>query len=142
MLFQLQLVALLPAALIQTSWAATVTVVRTITETAIVEPSTTQSLPPPPPPPPTTLSTSFTYKCDEMFCSQGSQWCFYWGGVSSYDITRGPVPGETHTILGQCTNVTTTVPESVVTQTLTSKGMIATETTTIPARVTVVEQWR
>jgi hypothetical protein len=138
MLFLLPLLTLPLAALAQIAYASTVTEIVTITDivtkTAMLDPTTTN-------PPPTTLSTSFTNKCDNAFCSEGSRWCFYWGGVSSYDVTLGPIPGETHTILGACTNVTTTYPGSVVTRTLTSHGTASTETTTIPPLVTVVEQW-
>ncbi|ETS76392.1 hypothetical protein PFICI_11779 [Pestalotiopsis fici W106-1] len=95
--------------------------------------------PPPPPHPPV---SSFTASCDDAFCSQGSRYCYYWGGETSYEFGKGPVPGETQTILGACTVVTSTVPGSVVTQTITdSVGAVATVASTVPATVMVVEVW-
>ncbi|EQL02100.1 hypothetical protein OCS_02194 [Ophiocordyceps sinensis CO18] len=40
--------------------------------------------------------------CDYSYCDGTSSWCFYWGGVTSYDVNRGPVPGEMRAPLGPC----------------------------------------
>jgi hypothetical protein len=55
------------------------------------------------PPPTTTPAPTFTINCDNRYCDGTTSWCFYWGGVTSYDLTLGPVPGETRTALGLCT---------------------------------------
>ncbi|KAI1877887.1 uncharacterized protein JN550_000069 [Neoarthrinium moseri] len=91
----------------------TVTITHTTTVQASV-PATAEAAPPPPPTPattapvtpapnPTTLATSFTKHCDLSYCSNGSIWCHYWAGVTGWDISRGPLPGETVTHLGSCT---------------------------------------
>lgn len=146
--FFLSLAGVFPG--ISSVWAVTVTEVVVITDTITVkgdaEPTTTDPPHPPPPPPPpapapTTLSTSFTKHCDQTLCSQGMKWCFYWGGITSYDVSQGPIPGETHTVLGSCSDVTTTWPESVVTRAHpNANGVVTTETTTVPASVGVVQQ--
>ncbi|PFH54898.1 hypothetical protein XA68_12498 [Ophiocordyceps unilateralis] len=48
--------------------------------------------------------------CDYSYCDGSSSWCFYWAGITSYDISRGPVPGETRVPLGPC-GVTTTASQ-------------------------------
>ncbi|KAL7626388.1 hypothetical protein AAE478_003160 [Parahypoxylon ruwenzoriense] len=47
-------------------------------------------------------SSSFTGHCDYRFCTSGKDVCFYWAGYTSWDVSRGPIPGETITILGTC----------------------------------------
>ncbi|KAI1467102.1 uncharacterized protein F4812DRAFT_465212 [Daldinia caldariorum] len=46
--------------------------------------------------------SSFTGHCDYSFCNSGSKVCFYWAGITSWDVSRGPVPGEVPTIIGTC----------------------------------------
>ncbi|OTB20439.1 hypothetical protein K445DRAFT_17715 [Daldinia sp. EC12] len=45
---------------------------------------------------------NFTGHCDYSFCNSGSNVCFYWAGYTSWDVSRGPIPGEIPTILGPC----------------------------------------
>ncbi|KAM4054795.1 hypothetical protein HRG_005617 [Hirsutella rhossiliensis] len=52
------------------------------------------------PAPPAEVSMPAT--CDYSYCDGTSSWCFYWGGVTSYDVDRGPVPGEIRAPLGPC----------------------------------------
>ncbi|KAG5925580.1 hypothetical protein E4U42_004159 [Claviceps africana] len=41
--------------------------------------------------------------CDYAFCDEnGSSWCFYWRGVTTWDASRGVLPGETRVPLGTC----------------------------------------
>ncbi|KAK7908595.1 hypothetical protein PG985_015898 [Apiospora marii] len=46
--------------------------------------------------------TSTSIRCDDEFCSDGSSWCVYWAGITSWDASKGPVPGEKATIIGTC----------------------------------------
>ncbi|KAI1460610.1 hypothetical protein F4805DRAFT_369262 [Annulohypoxylon moriforme] len=52
------------------------------------------------------LTTTFVGRCDYSFCNQGTKVCFYWAGVTSWDVSRGPLPGEIPTMLGPCDNGT------------------------------------
>ncbi|KAK6866161.1 hypothetical protein PG995_002689 [Apiospora arundinis] len=49
-----------------------------------------------------TVSSSSTLRCDDEFCSDGSSWCVYWAGITSWDASKGPVPGEKATTIGTC----------------------------------------
>ncbi|KAI1425987.1 hypothetical protein F5Y12DRAFT_794933 [Xylaria sp. FL1777] len=41
--------------------------------------------------------------CDDIFCNtEGNRVCIYWAGVTSWDVSRGPMPGERPTVLGPC----------------------------------------
>ncbi|KAF3013815.1 hypothetical protein E8E14_012172 [Neopestalotiopsis sp. 37M] len=101
-----------------------------------------QATAPPPDPIPHPPVSSFTASCDDKYCKDGSRYCYYWAGQTSYEFGVGPVPGETFTVLGACTPVTTTLPASVVTQTITdAAGAVATVASTVPATVKVVEVW-
>ncbi|KAI8947452.1 hypothetical protein F4801DRAFT_582423 [Xylaria longipes] len=41
--------------------------------------------------------------CDDIFCNtDGNKICIYWGGVTSWDISLGPMPGERPTVIGTC----------------------------------------
>lgn len=61
---------------------------------------------------PTAASTEFLYvaapkiseppDCQPKYCENGSEYCHYWGGVTGWDISLGPVPGMTRTSLGPC----------------------------------------
>ncbi|KAI1306334.1 hypothetical protein F5Y03DRAFT_406026 [Xylaria venustula] len=50
------------------------------------------------------LTSSFDdATCDDIFCNtDGNRICIYWAGVTSWDISRGPMPGERPTIIGAC----------------------------------------
>ncbi|OTB06819.1 hypothetical protein M426DRAFT_20570 [Hypoxylon sp. CI-4A] len=63
------------------------------TETANIAPDTT--------PAPET-SPGFTVHCDYSYCNSGTNVCFYWAGYTSWDVSRGPIPGEVPTMLGPC----------------------------------------
>ncbi|KAI2465521.1 hypothetical protein F4781DRAFT_20922 [Annulohypoxylon bovei var. microspora] len=47
-------------------------------------------------------TSSFTGKCEYSYCYEGTNVCFYWAGVTSWDVSRGPLPGEIPTMLGPC----------------------------------------
>ncbi|KAI1751418.1 hypothetical protein F4782DRAFT_182857 [Xylaria castorea] len=41
--------------------------------------------------------------CDDIFCNtDGNKICIYWGGMTSWDVSLGPIPGEQPTIIGTC----------------------------------------
>ncbi|KAI0866892.1 hypothetical protein F4860DRAFT_7415 [Xylaria cubensis] len=41
--------------------------------------------------------------CDDIFCNtDGNRICIFWGGMTSWDISLGPVPGEQPTVIGTC----------------------------------------
>ncbi|KAI0460460.1 hypothetical protein F5B21DRAFT_9207 [Xylaria acuta] len=41
--------------------------------------------------------------CDDIFCNtDGNKICIYWGGMTSWDVSLGPIPGERPTIIGTC----------------------------------------
>ncbi|KAI1116952.1 hypothetical protein F5Y14DRAFT_404279 [Nemania sp. NC0429] len=67
---------------------STVTTFKTITSMASSSPHT----------------TSFDDdSCDEIFCNtDGNKICIYWAGLTSWDVSRGPMPGERPTIIGAC----------------------------------------
>ncbi|RWA11719.1 hypothetical protein EKO27_g3389 [Xylaria grammica] len=59
----------------------------------------------------TTLVTSLSFStssfsdaiCDDIFCNtDGNMICIYWAGVTSWDVSLGPIPGERPTIIGAC----------------------------------------
>ncbi|KAI1376778.1 hypothetical protein F4677DRAFT_73688 [Hypoxylon crocopeplum] len=114
------------ALLVSTAWAlpqdGTVPVTVTDTDTVVpvgyptdshtedptITTTTTTVSSPTPEPPPTTTTTdstsSFTPRCDYRYCDNGRDVCFYWAGYTSWDVSRGPIPGEVPTILGTCTD--------------------------------------
>ncbi|RYP21206.1 hypothetical protein DL765_002345 [Monosporascus sp. GIB2] len=47
---------------------------------------------------------STTIHCDNVLCTNDSVWCWYWGGITGYDVGLGPLPGETITVLGPCSD--------------------------------------
>ncbi|KAI0191252.1 hypothetical protein EV127DRAFT_429012 [Xylaria flabelliformis] len=52
---------------------------------------------------PSPTSTFDDAICDDIFCNtDGNRICIYWGGVTSWDISLGPIPGEQPTIIGTC----------------------------------------
>ncbi|KAG6031352.1 hypothetical protein E4U41_007598 [Claviceps citrina] len=41
--------------------------------------------------------------CDYSFCDErGTRWCYYWRGITAYDVSEGVVPAETKVALGPC----------------------------------------
>ncbi|KAI0199650.1 hypothetical protein F4808DRAFT_203539 [Astrocystis sublimbata] len=41
--------------------------------------------------------------CDDVFCNtDGNKVCMHWGGMTSWDISLGPRPGEQPTVIGTC----------------------------------------
>lgn len=49
------------------------------------------------------ISIFNTGTCDDMYCnSEGGLVCIYWAGVTSWDISLGPIPGEIPTVVGTC----------------------------------------
>lgn len=54
-----------------------------------------------------TTAAPFTQSCDLRYCNAGTSYCAYWGGYSSFDVSQGrPIPGETRTSIGVCTDDT------------------------------------
>ncbi|KAI1143984.1 hypothetical protein F5Y05DRAFT_13294 [Hypoxylon sp. FL0543] len=52
-------------------------------------------------------TSTFTGYCDYSYCNElGSNVCFYWAGYTSWDVSRGPIPGEIPTVLGPCSTET------------------------------------
>ncbi|OAA33061.1 hypothetical protein AAL_00526 [Moelleriella libera RCEF 2490] len=48
-------------------------------------------------------SLSTTQSCDYAYCDEyGSKWCYVWGGITGFDISKGPIPGETRIGIGLC----------------------------------------
>ncbi|KAH8162735.1 hypothetical protein CIB48_g5512 [Xylaria polymorpha] len=49
-------------------------------------------------------TTTFDYAlCDDIFCNTvGNKICLYWAGMTSWDVSLGPIPGERPTIIGTC----------------------------------------
>ncbi|RYO99613.1 hypothetical protein DL764_006754 [Monosporascus ibericus] len=47
---------------------------------------------------------STTVHCDNVLCTNDRVWCWYWGGITGYDVGLGPLPGETITVLGACSD--------------------------------------
>ncbi|KAG5993435.1 hypothetical protein E4U43_003494 [Claviceps pusilla] len=44
--------------------------------------------------------------CDYAFCDEnGTSWCFYWYGVTGWDVSGGVHPAETRVPLGECHGV-------------------------------------
>ncbi|KAI2636358.1 hypothetical protein GGS26DRAFT_491739 [Hypomontagnella submonticulosa] len=76
---------------------ASLTEITSLTGTLTTGPSPTV-------PPSGPESTTFTGHCDYSFCTDGSKVCFYWAGYTSWDVSRGPIPGEIPTVLGPCTD--------------------------------------
>ncbi|KAK1637293.1 hypothetical protein BDP81DRAFT_393966 [Colletotrichum phormii] len=46
-----------------------------------------------------------TINCDHKWCQDGTSLCAYWAGITGWDPTEGPVPGETVTSVGECSVV-------------------------------------
>lgn len=74
------------------------------TAAAMAVPTTAAPYPTAPPPSPTSSSSSIS--CDIRYCDGSTSWCHYWAGITTYDPTLGPLPGETRTALGKCGRTT------------------------------------
>ncbi|KAK0389409.1 hypothetical protein NLU13_2984 [Sarocladium strictum] len=64
-------------------------------------------------------SSSSSISCDLRYCDGSTSWCHYWAGITTYDPTLGPLPGETLTSIGLCGKTVSSVtwtptPASVV----------------------------
>lgn len=68
-----------------------------------------------PPPPADEPEPDPSIDCHYRYCESSTSWCFYWGGVTGYDVSRGPIPGETRTSLGTCDPATEVGPEPTFT---------------------------
>ncbi|KAI0911557.1 hypothetical protein F4823DRAFT_560835 [Ustulina deusta] len=65
-----------------------------VTTLATITPVTSSSL---------STSTFDDASCDVIFCNtDGNRICIYWAGVTSWDVSRGPIPGERPTVIGAC----------------------------------------
>ena len=53
--------------------------------------------------PATTAAPSLSVHCDAQWCDGSTSWCLYWAGVTSYNPSLGPIPGEVATQIGTCT---------------------------------------
>ncbi|KAK2732122.1 hypothetical protein CKAH01_02068 [Colletotrichum kahawae] len=73
------------------------TVVDIVTATTTVQPSATPSI-----------------KCDHQWCQNGASMCAYWAGVTGFDPSRGPIPGETVTNLGPCAMPTASAAQDLL----------------------------
>lgn len=40
--------------------------------------------------------------CDAAYCKDGTSYCHFWAGATTWNPTIGPVPGEMQTVLGAC----------------------------------------
>lgn len=52
--------------------------------------------------------------CHYSYCESSTLWCFYWAGVTGYDASLGPLPGETRTSLDTCHPATEGEPAPTV----------------------------
>ncbi|KAK7952613.1 uncharacterized protein PG986_008341 [Apiospora aurea] len=46
------------------------------------------------------VSPSSSIRCDDTFCSDGSSWCMYWAGITSWDASKGECRGRSGRLLG------------------------------------------
>ena len=71
----------------------------------VVTTTTTITTTPPPQAPLTTPAPgdpSTAVSCHYRYCDGATSWCFYWAGITAYDLTYGPIPGERRTEIGSC----------------------------------------
>ncbi|KAH8175913.1 hypothetical protein LIA77_04331 [Sarocladium implicatum] len=76
----------------------------------------TGTTPPPGPASPEPTFYTACLDCDIEYCDGSTSWCHYWAGMTTYDPTLGPLPGETRVPVGLCGSETfpaVTVPTSV-----------------------------
>ncbi|KAF4824017.1 hypothetical protein CGCTS75_v010218 [Colletotrichum tropicale] len=91
------------------------TVVEIVTATTTVQPPATSSI-----------------ECDHQWCQNGASMCAYWAGVTGFDPSRGPIPGETVTNLGPCA-----MPTAIAAQDLLPRKVENDEMLITPAPTTV-----
>lgn len=48
-----------------------------------------------------------TIECNHEWCQDSTSLCAYWAGITAWDPTEGPIPGETVTSIGKCSIVPT-----------------------------------
>lgn len=48
-----------------------------------------------------------TIVCNHKWCQDSTSLCAYWAGITGWDPTEGPIPGETVTSIGKCSIVPT-----------------------------------
>ncbi|KAK1457557.1 hypothetical protein CCUS01_09671 [Colletotrichum cuscutae] len=48
-----------------------------------------------------------TIDCNHEWCQDSTSLCAYWAGITGWDPTEGPIPGETVTSIGKCSIVPT-----------------------------------
>ncbi|KAF4413207.1 hypothetical protein CFRS1_v004208 [Colletotrichum fructicola] len=90
------------------------TVVDIVTATTTVQPPATPSI-----------------KCDHQWCQDGASMCAYWAGVTGFDPSRGPIPGETVTNLGPCAMPTATAPQDLLPRKVEANNMLITPAPTV-----------
>ncbi|KAF0327319.1 hypothetical protein K4K61_007709 [Colletotrichum sp. SAR11_59] len=90
------------------------TVVDIITATTTVQPPATPSI-----------------KCDHQWCQDGASMCAYWAGVTGFDPSRGPIPGETVTNLGSCAMPTATSAPNLLPRKVETNEMLITPAPTV-----------
>lgn len=95
---------LLSASLLLSAAAAktTTSLAPSLPATAIVTATSTSLLPPANTSVSTTAGpTATSIHCDITYCVNGTSFCHYWAGISTWHI-GGPSPGEVRTTLGSC----------------------------------------
>ncbi|KAF4852540.1 hypothetical protein CGCSCA4_v002866 [Colletotrichum siamense] len=90
------------------------TVVDIVTATTTVQPPATTSI-----------------KCDHQWCQDGASMCVYWAGVTGFDPSRGPIPGETVTNLGPCAMPTATAAQDLLPRKVEANKMLITPAPTV-----------
>ncbi|EQB46943.1 hypothetical protein CGLO_13970 [Colletotrichum gloeosporioides Cg-14] len=90
------------------------TVVDIVTATTTVQPPATPSI-----------------KCDHQWCQDGASMCAYWAGVTGFDPSRGPIPGETVTNLGPCAIPTATAAQDILPRKVETNEMLITPAPTL-----------
>ena len=65
---------------------------------------------------PVPTSTSLTFDCSYEYCDGQTSWCFYWGGITGYDVSLGPLPGEVRTSIGLCGSAVSSWTQAVPTE--------------------------
>ncbi|KAI8160438.1 hypothetical protein K4K49_006687 [Colletotrichum sp. SAR 10_70] len=90
------------------------TVVDIVTATTTVQPPATTSI-----------------KCDHQWCQDGASMCAYWAGVTGFDPSRGPIPGETVTNLGPCAMPTATAAQDLLPRKVEANKMLITSAPTV-----------
>lgn len=91
--------------------AAAMPAIPTVTTTVTMHAPSLLTTPSPSPEPLTTPAPgdpSTPVSCHYKYCDGSTSWCLYWAGITAYDLTHGPQPGERRTDIGPCPVPTTT----------------------------------